>query len=200
MPQASFWAVFWPPPMGASTTYYALEIRGGSRVYALDTPVRKGRVYLFHRYPDGVYMSLAAGRSRKSSARRSRRSQRASRRGRPYSSGRPLSGPGAVVAAVARGASAGHDDVDDSGYGYYGYDWGWGGYVPPLRGRPDPSPPSRIGPNGFPILAPPGSRGLDASADRPERLPHPRAAAALAAAAPAVEMTSCHPERSEGSL
>src|SRR5215471_4845180 len=42
-----------------SSTYYALEVRGGSRIYALDRPVQKGRVYVFHRFPDGVYMSLA---------------------------------------------------------------------------------------------------------------------------------------------
>ena len=45
---------------GVATTYYALEVRGGSRIYALDQPVRKGRVVVFHRFPDGIYMSLTA--------------------------------------------------------------------------------------------------------------------------------------------
>jgi len=45
---------------GSSTSYYALEVRGGSRIYAVDEPVRKGRMMLFHRFPDGVFMSLAA--------------------------------------------------------------------------------------------------------------------------------------------
>ena len=45
----------------------------------------------------------------------------------------------------------------DYGYGYTDY---WGGSVPaPHPPRPVPVPPSRIGPNGFPILAPPGSPG-----------------------------------------
>ena len=29
---------------GVATSYYALEVHGGSRIYALDQPVRKGRV------------------------------------------------------------------------------------------------------------------------------------------------------------
>ena len=45
---------------GSSMTYYELTARGGSRIYSLDAPVRKGRQLLFHRYPDGVYMSLSA--------------------------------------------------------------------------------------------------------------------------------------------
>ena len=43
--------------------------------------------------------------------------------------------------------------------GYYGYtDYYGGGYFPPLPG-PSPRVPSRIGPNGYPIIAPPGSPG-----------------------------------------
>ena len=45
----------------------------------------------------------------------------------------------------------------DSSYGYGDYDYWGGGYVPPPR--PGPVPPSRIGPNGYPILAPPGTAG-----------------------------------------
>src|SRR5262245_15158000 len=45
---------------GLPTSYYALQVPGRSRISAMDRPGRKGRVYLFHRYPDGVYMSLAA--------------------------------------------------------------------------------------------------------------------------------------------
>ncbi len=45
----------------------------------------------------------------------------------------------------------------DYGYGYSGYYWG-GGIDPPHR-PPGPPAPSRIGPNGYPILAPPGTPG-----------------------------------------
>src|ERR1700730_16455607 len=48
------------PSLLASMTYYAIRLRGGSQIYANDPPVRKGRVVLFHRDPDGAYMSLAA--------------------------------------------------------------------------------------------------------------------------------------------
>ena len=44
----------------SSMTYYVLEMRGGSHIYATDAPVRKGRLTLFHRYPDGVYISVAS--------------------------------------------------------------------------------------------------------------------------------------------
>ena len=50
----------------ASVPYYALELKGGSRVFSADVPLRKGRVLLFHRYPDGTYMSLAASEVEKS--------------------------------------------------------------------------------------------------------------------------------------
>src|SRR5262245_54347745 len=51
--------------LAASLTYYALEVRGGSKVYAIDKPVQKGRVVVFHRYPDGVYLSLPASEVQK---------------------------------------------------------------------------------------------------------------------------------------
>src|SRR5262245_51829657 len=44
----------------SSTTYYVLELRGGSHIYATAPPVRKGRLTLFHRYPDGIYMSVSS--------------------------------------------------------------------------------------------------------------------------------------------
>src|SRR4029453_17035376 len=47
-------------PLLPSMTYYVLELRGGSHIYATGEPVRRGRVTLFRRYPDGVYMSLSS--------------------------------------------------------------------------------------------------------------------------------------------
>ncbi len=54
-----------------------------------------------------------------------------------------------------------YSDAGSGGYIDYGYGYGYGGggYVPP---RPVPPPAAggpNIGPNGFPILAPPGSPG-----------------------------------------
>jgi hypothetical protein len=48
----------------------------------------------------------------------------------------------------------------DSGYGYDYLDWGYGGgggYVPSRP--PRPAVPTNIGPNGYPIIAPPGTPG-----------------------------------------
>ena len=141
---------------GVASSYYALEVRGGSRIYALDQPVRKGRVVLFHRYPDGVYMSMAAAEIEKVVSLSEPPAQEGLAPGQSMYIGGAMEGPNAVIAPAAPVAPAAGTYVD-SGYGYYGPYWGGGGYVPPSR--PPVAPPSRIGPNGFPILAPPGSAG-----------------------------------------
>lgn len=145
--------------MATSTTYYALEVHGGAHVWAVDRPVQKGRVYLFHRYPDGIYTSLAASEVEKV----------VSRADPPPPAGGLAPGQSLYVGPVLSAAAAPPaqavpppGDVvlldQNGGWGYSGYEWGGGGYVPPLR-PPVPVPPTRIGPNGFPILAPPGSPG-----------------------------------------
>jgi hypothetical protein len=142
-----------------STSYYVLEVRGGSRVYSADRPIQKGRVFLFHRFPDGVYMSLAATEVEKVVALAEPPPPEPLAPGQAVYVGPSLS-PGAARALYpAAGPSASAEATFvDPGYGYFDYYWGGGGYVPPPR-PPVPPPPSRIGPNGFPILAPPGSPG-----------------------------------------
>jgi len=142
--------------------YYALEVRGGSRIFSMDPPVKKGRVLLFHRYPDGTYMSLSAAEVDKvvslEAAPPPAPGELAP--GQMVYVGPALSGP-----AFQAPPSTGPDAVVsapsyDYGYGYgydYGYGYWGGGYVPPQP--PAPQVPSRIGPNGFPILAPPGTPG-----------------------------------------
>jgi hypothetical protein len=152
-------AGFLSASMAFSTTYYALEVRGGSRIYAADQPVRKGRVLLFHRYPDGVYMSLAASEVVGVVNLLETPQTEGLAPGQELVVGPALEGPGFEVPPRVLQAAPPSDMVyTDSGYGYYGSYWGGGGYVPPPRPGPPP-PPSRIGPNGFPILAPPGSPG-----------------------------------------
>jgi len=147
---------------GLSSTYYAIELKGGSRLYAVDKPVQKGRVYLFHRYPDGTYMSLSAVEvgSVVTLAEAPQPDRHAP--GETLYIGPPLSGPGASPPPAEAFAPAPPAYADgayaDPGYGYYGWGWGGGGFVPPSR-PPGGVPPSRIGPNGYPILAPPGSPG-----------------------------------------
>ena len=141
----------------ASMTYYALEVRGGSKVYSVDKPVQKGRVVVFHRYPDGVYLSLPASEIQKISTLEAQPPPAETLApGSTVYVGPALHGPG----YEAPPAAPSYPDAPayaDSGYGFYGdYYWGGGGgYVPP----PAPRVPSRIGPNGFPIIAPPGTPG-----------------------------------------
>ncbi|MFY9552259.1 MAG: hypothetical protein WAU32_14010 [Thermoanaerobaculia bacterium] len=144
-----------------SMKYYALEVRGGSRVFSLDPPVRKGRMFVFHRYPDGIYMSLSATEVEKVTALQAEPVPSAGELapGQVVFVGPALSGPNFVAPkSGAPDVAVSYGSPDDYGYGYWG-----GGYVPPLPPGPPPPPPprapSRIGPNGFPIIAPPGTPG-----------------------------------------
>jgi hypothetical protein len=141
--------------------YYAIEVRGGSRILSTDLPSRKGRVVLFHQYPDGTYMSLSASEVEKVTSLEAAPPPPPGELapGQAVYVGPALSGP-AFQAPPPTGPDA-VVTAPSYGYGYdYGYGYGDGGYVPPLPpGPPSPHVPSRIGPNGFPILAPPGSPG-----------------------------------------
>lgn len=143
----------------APLRYYALELKGGSQVFSADVPLKKGRVLVFHRYPDGTYMSLAASEVEKVVAREGEppKTEKLAP-GETVYVGNAVEGPGFVMPeAPPEPASGGYYDP---GYGYTEYYWGGGYYPGPRPPRPPgPPPPSRIGPNGFPIIAPPGSPG-----------------------------------------
>lgn len=140
-----------------ATPYYALELRGGSRIYANDPPVRKGRLILFHRYPDGSYMSLAAAEVE----RVVEAEQPPAPAATPTTFDTVFIGPAVEGPSRPPEPSAQRDVGPPPDYGSGGYmGWAWGGYFPPPRPpRPAPFVPSNIGPNGFPIIAPPGSPG-----------------------------------------
>jgi hypothetical protein len=150
------------PGTPGSLTYYALELRGGSRLSSADKPVRKGKVVLFHRYPDGAFVSLPASEVVSTApvdAPPRPEGEKLAPGGTLYV-GPALEGPRYDMPAPAEPPA---DYGYGSGYGYsdygygYGYGYGGGGYLPP---RPaGPVPPSRIGSNGFPIIAPPGTPG-----------------------------------------
>ncbi len=140
--------------LAGSMTYYALDLRGGSKVYSLDPPVRKGRVVLFHRYPDGVYLSLSAAEVEKVSTLEAEPPPAETLApGATLYVGPALAGPN-YEAPPAPPASS-YDNYVDSGYSGYGDYYYGGDYFPPPR----PMPPPR--------------RAL---ADRAERLSDPRAA------------------------
>ncbi len=158
-----------PAKAVSAQTLRLIELRGNARILSADAPVRKGRVYLFHRYPDGVYMSIAAEDVL----------------GIAVTTAPTVQGDGGVVALgpTGEGQSSGPSVPANSGSGAPSatYDQGYPGYygdcfacwVPPVRpphpGSPPPAlvgpngfpllpgspPPNPVGPNGFPILAPP---------------------------------------------
>jgi hypothetical protein len=145
--------------LAGSMKYYALEVRGGSRVLALDPPIRKGRVLLFHRYPDGTYSSLPAAEVERVVELEQEPAPETGELspGQTVFVGPALSGPN--FEAPAEGSpDAIVSYAPDYGYAY-GY-WG-GGFFPHPRppGPRPPRAPTNIGPNGFPIIAPPGTPG-----------------------------------------
>ena len=145
----------------SSMTYYVLEVRGGSRIYSLDAPVRKGRQLLFHRYPDGTYMSLAASEVEKVTTAEEPPPPPAGQLapGQTVFVGPALAGP--ELRGAGRRAAGFRRDVRVTTTGTATTEC-TGAAATSLRARPGPPPrpvPSRIGPNGFPILAPPGTPG-----------------------------------------
>lgn len=141
------------PPVSLGKTIRQIELRGNARIYSTDVPVRQGRLFLFHRYPDGVYMSVAAEEVLGIAA--------TSAQERPKSADTVLLGPTGEGQPVAirgeSGATAAGYDQGDSGYGYsYGYGYCYGCVSAPIPPpHPGPPPPALVGPNGFPLL--PGS-------------------------------------------
>jgi hypothetical protein len=154
-----------------SMTYYVLELRGGSHIYATDAPVRKGRVTLFHRYPDGVYMSVSASEviGVQAATEPPRQTERLAP-GQTLYIGGVMEGPSHAAAPVGPAPEpSGYADSSSGGYLDSGYGY-WGGYAPPPRPVPPP-PRTNIGPNGFPILAPPGTAGSTPPAIGPNGFP-----------------------------
>ncbi|HEY7111529.1 MAG TPA: hypothetical protein VIA45_01235 [Thermoanaerobaculia bacterium] len=139
------------PSRGDARTVHQIELRGNGRVLAKDAPVRRGRVYLFHRYPDGVYMSVAADDVRGIAV------TTVDEKPKPVET--VLLGPTGegqtVLPSEANAPPAPPADDDDSYFlGYYG---GCSGCYGPVRPSPRPPapPPALVGSNGFPLM--PGS-------------------------------------------
>jgi hypothetical protein len=134
---------------------YVLELKGGARVFALDRPLEKGRVLVFHRHPDGVFTSISAAEVARiapaSTADRIEKFQP----GDLMVLGHDVEGP--VNEAGPRSssppASGAAYSTPDYGYGGYGMYWGYGtggGRRPTLPPPPRLLPPPLVGPNGYP--------------------------------------------------
>jgi len=142
-------------PVSGAKIIRQIELRGDARMLSMDEPVRRGRLYLFHRYPDGVYMSVPATDVIGIATTRVDDRPKAGDTVvlGPTGEGRPAAAAGSH-AELASGASG--DESADGGY-YYGYDGCYGCYggTRPLPPRPAPAPPALVGSNGFPLM--PGS-------------------------------------------
>jgi hypothetical protein len=139
-------------PLSARTVR-RIELRGNETIFSSDVPVRKGRLYLFHRYPDNVYMSVPAEDVlgiAKTTFEDGTRSSETVVLG-PTGEGIP-SEPAASAPAPP---PMNYSDWYPGYYGYYGGCWGC--YVPPIHPPrpPGPAPPALVGSNGFPLM--PGS-------------------------------------------
>lgn len=155
---------------------FVLELSGGARLFALDRPIEKGRVLVFHRHPDGVFTSIPAGEvARIAPASAADRTQKFAP-GELMVLGRDVEGPTAEGSAPPSAPAAARSaySMPDYGYGvYWGYSFG-GGRRPPLLAPPPRSvSPPLVGPNGYPGTPqlPIGSNGFPIISPQP---PQPR--------------------------
>ena len=144
---------------------FVLELAGGAKVFALDRPVERGRVLLFHRYPDGVYTSIPAEKVARIVANAAPPASGKLEPGDLKVLGHDIEGPTAESAGPPpyypeRAAYSAPTYDYALPWGYVSYSGGGGGGRPSGPPRaPLPLVPTNIGPNGFPIIAPRGSPG-----------------------------------------
>jgi len=141
-----------------AATVRLIELRGHARVLALDEPILKGRVFVFHRYPDGVFLSVPSqdvfGIAMTTVAEKARIPA-----GETIVLG-PTGEGSSVETAPRRGGPAAMALSADlyAPYDYFPYVGCCSG--PPIVPRPPgPLPPPLVGPNGFPVV--PGTRPLE---------------------------------------
>lgn len=168
----------------AAATIYRIELRGHSQLLSSDHPVQKGKVLLFHRYPDGVFLSVAAREVIRVVSLTTNSKTKTLEPGETIALG--PTGEGETTEAGrehgggtgSRAGRQGEEYRNPSGsFGPYGYSgfafYGLAGVPSTPAPRPLPAgppslapngfpanpsaPPQVIGPNGFPTLAPPSS-------------------------------------------
>lgn len=154
--------------------FWALQLEGGSVILSLDPPQERGAVVVFHRSPDGTFSSLPSREVRRIT----------------IAEGPPRRTPRSLDGQILT-------------FGRDSEDWDWrdrerereAAQLPATRERPEPAylapmwgaigspsrpplrpaPPGRVrvGPNGFPVLSPPGSPGSIPTPIGPNGFPVP---------------------------
>jgi hypothetical protein len=140
--------------------FWALQLEGGSVILSLDPPQERGAVVVFHRSPDGTFSSLPSREVRRITiaegpARRKPRSLD----GQILIFGRDSEDWDWRDREREREAAERPATREPPQPPYGVPMWGWGSL--PSRPTLRPAPPGRVrvGPNGFPVLSPPGSPG-----------------------------------------
>lgn len=143
-----------PAGIALADRFWALQLSGGSVVLAIDRPEERGATVVFHRHPDALFSSLRTRDVvRITVAEGPAKKPRASIEGQVLIFGRDADPP----ERTARVAPPPPPPTDSYGDDYAPY--GVVAYSAPHRHRKPPRPPSPIGPNGYPIIAPPGYPG-----------------------------------------
>jgi len=153
----------------AAQRVYQIDLRGNARLLSRDRPVQKGRLALFHRHPDGVFLSVPEQEIVRVTELANLASK-APQRGEAIDVG-PTGGNDRfqVTAPEAPGpgnASGLYGPMTPGSYGYGGAPRSGGGAgvggfsaVPPLAApngfplSPGATPPV-VGPNRFPTMVP----------------------------------------------
>lgn len=143
-----------PAAAALADRFWTLQLAGGSVVLAIDRPEERGPTIVFHRHPDALFSSVRTRDVlRITVAEGPARKPKPSIEGQVLITGRDADPPEQTARAAPPPEPRADSYGDDSG----GY--GIVAYGAPHRHRKPPRPPSPIGPNGYPILAPPGYPG-----------------------------------------
>jgi hypothetical protein len=158
--------------VATAQTIFQIDLRGHMSLLSNDRPIQRGRLALFHRYPDGVFLSIPEEEIVRVVTASASPTSKALLPGEAIDVGPTGGNDRSQVTAPE--ASAAPGPGNDSPYGpmtpgYYGYGGpartrggaGGGGVAaaPPLA-APNGFPmspgavPSVMGPNGFPTMAP----------------------------------------------
>lgn len=146
--------------------FWTLQLRGGSILMSLDAPEERGPILVFHRAPDGAFSSLRTGDVlRISLAEGPPKKPKKSLDGEILVLGRDADPPD-VTAPMPPPAEPPEEYASYPAPTYGGFAYG-----PPHRRHVRFRPPTTIGPNGFPILTPPGFPGSVPPAIGPNGFP-----------------------------